>query len=91
MRKRLHLLVYGLVQGVGFRFAAERMAKQWKLVGWVRNNEDGSVEIVVEGEEKNLRAFRNWCYNGPKAAQVEKVEEEWSETRDEFENFLIKF
>ncbi len=91
MKKRLHLLVYGFVQGVGFRFAAERMAKQAKLTGWARNNPDGSVEIVAEGEEKNLLDFKNWCYNGPKAAQVERVEEKWSEASGEFENFFIKF
>lgn len=51
MKKRMHVYYEGSVQGVGFRFTAERIAVELGLTGWVKNLPDGRVELVAEGEE----------------------------------------
>lgn len=70
---RLHLRVYGRVQGVGFRCACYSQARALGLVGWVRNLPDDSVEIVAEGPSAALDAFRIWCSKGPIFARVDRV------------------
>ena len=52
--KRVRLLIHGRVQGVFFRASAQQKAVELELSGWVRNNSDGSVEILAEGEGVNL-------------------------------------
>lgn len=90
--KRIHLLISGYVQGVGFRYKAVRWANEKKLVGWVRNTEDGKVEIVVEGENDAINEFVALCGKGPSGAKVENVEViELSEaTNLSFTNFEIR-
>ncbi len=70
---RLHLRVYGRVQGVGFRCACYSQARELCLVGWVRNLPDDSVEIVAEGPSAALDAFQAWCAKGPAFARVDRV------------------
>jgi len=70
----LHLSIKGQVQGVGFRDAAAKQAKKLKLVGWVKNNKDGSVEVYVQGEDEPLEVFQEWCDSGPPTATVNMVE-----------------
>ena len=55
--KRLHLVVSGIVQGVGFRWYTQRIAKSLGLTGWVRNLQNGNVEIVVEGKNDIIEMF----------------------------------
>jgi acylphosphatase len=57
MRKRF--IFYGQVQGVGFRYAAKMLAEKYNLVGWVENNNDGSVALVVEGLKNNIQSVIN--------------------------------
>lgn len=71
--KRYHLRVYGLVQGVGFRYYAMRLARSMNISGWVRNLHDGSVEIEAEGIEEDLEGFVLKISEGPPAAVIEKV------------------
>ncbi len=59
MRKRIHVYYSGMVQGVGFRFTAEKLAKGLGLAGWVKNLRDGRVEVLCEGEEADLVSFIN--------------------------------
>jgi len=73
-QKRIHLIISGRVQGVGFRNAVYLKARKLDLKGWVRNLADGRVEIVAEGQEENIQPFISWVARGPKAAVVEKVE-----------------
>lgn len=68
------LLVRGLVQGVGFRYALTREAQRLALRGWVRNRLDGRVEAVACGEAAALDALQRWAGRGPPAARVEAVE-----------------
>lgn len=69
---RLHII--GRVQGVFFRASTKEKAEALGVAGWVKNCDDGSVEIVAEGEEKALKKFEEWCHEGPTGAEVEKVE-----------------
>lgn len=73
--KRLHLHVFGRVQGVGFRFTCCRQARALGLSGWVRNLPDDSVEIVAEGSPAALKALSDWCHRGPTFAEVERITE----------------
>jgi acylphosphatase len=71
---RVHLKIYGRVQGVSFRYYARRQAASLGLVGWVRNCPDGSVEAVAEGEETAVQEFVSWAHSGPSGAHVERLE-----------------
>ena len=72
--ERRHVIVYGFVQGVGFRFAVERAAAQRGVAGWVRNRPDGTVEAVFEGEPQDVEALVEFCRRGPRGADVEQVD-----------------
>jgi len=69
----VNILVSGRVQGVFFRSEAKVVADRLGIVGWARNAEDGSVEILAEGTASALSAFEAWCRRGPPSAHVEEV------------------
>ena len=75
MRAR-RAIVTGRVQGVGYRFFAERAARDLELRGWVRNLPDGSVETVAEGEEEAIARYFDRLRQGPRGARGEGVAEE---------------
>lgn len=68
-------LVRGRVQGVGFRWFVEREAHMLGIAGWVRNNSDGSVEVLAMGTRDQLLGLRSRLQQGPRAARVDDVEE----------------
>lgn len=72
--KRAHVYVSGKVQGVFFRAETQRAAANLHLTGWVRNMEDGRVEAVFEGEDRDIDKMLVWCHNGPPFARIERVE-----------------
>ena len=72
--ERRHVLIYGFVHGVGFRFAVEREARSRGVAGWVRNRPDGTVEAVFEGEPDEVESLVGFCRHGPRGAQVERVD-----------------
>ena len=90
MRKQINLKIYGKVQGVFFRDSSRAEAKELNLSGWVNNETDGTVEIVAEGEDKDLIKFIEWCKYGPDHAEVEKVNIKWLGHTNQFTDFLIK-
>jgi acylphosphatase len=69
-------VIYGFVQGVGFRFGVERAANTRGVAGWVRNRPDGAVEAVFEGEPEDVEALVDFCRRGPRGAQVDRVDVE---------------
>jgi acylphosphatase len=73
MIKGLSIRVTGKVQGVFFRASTQQKAKEFGIAGFVRNEPDGSVYIEAEGDDEKLRAFQQWCHNGPPGAKVENV------------------
>lgn len=90
MIKRAIIIVYGKVHGVFYRWETKNKADELNLFGYVKNKIDGSVRIVAEGEEENLKGLVKWCYNGSKGAAVEKVDVGWEEASGEFKEFIIK-
>ena len=76
---RLHIVVSGQVQGVFFRAGTVNEAKKLGLLGWVRNNTDGSVEIVAEGARSQLEKLLEWCVHGPEGADVSDIEYDWGD------------
>ncbi len=74
MAIRRRVIVRGVVQGVGFRYAVAERARARGVSGWVRNRGDGSVEAVLEGEREAVAAVLRFCRDGPRAAEVEDVE-----------------
>jgi len=68
-------LVRGRVQGVGFRWFVEREAHTLGVAGWVRNNHDGSVEVLAMGTRDQLSGLRSRLQQGPRAARVDDVQE----------------
>jgi acylphosphatase len=66
--------ISGKVQGVGYRYATQRMAQKLGVTGWVQNLPDGRVEAMFAGSRAQVEAMIQWCYEGSREAQVEKVE-----------------
>jgi acylphosphatase len=87
--KRLHLRITGIVQGVCFRAYTRDEARRLGVTGWVRNREDGSVELVAEGAEAALAELAVWCEHGPPSAEVHRTQPDWSEATGEFDRFFI--
>jgi acylphosphatase len=71
----LHFLIQGRVQGVGFRWFVHREASELALRGWVRNTEDGDVEVVASGEPGDLSELRASLKRGPRGSRVDRVVE----------------
>ena len=69
-----HIVVHGRVQGVFFRQSAQDTAGDLGVAGWVRNRDDGSVEMVVEGEDDAVERMISWAHEGPSHAQVTGVD-----------------
>jgi acylphosphatase len=68
-------LIIGEVQGVGYRFFAQRAAARHQVVGHVRNCADGTVEVVAEGWSNEVEEFKKDLVTGPQWARVDQVEE----------------
>jgi acylphosphatase len=90
MGARARIRVWGIVQGVGFRYFVLHHARQLGLVGYVRNCPDGSVEAVVEGEAEAIEHLRQLMQVGPPAARVEGVEITWENPTGEFAHFEVR-
>lgn len=87
---RAHIIVSGLVQGVGFRYFIHRKATELELRGFVRNLYNGDVEIVVEGEKDKIQILIEHAKIGPRSAFVKDIKVEWEEEKNEFTDFRIK-
>jgi acylphosphatase len=87
MRKRV--VVHGSVQGVFFRDTMRRLAEQRSVSGWVRNNPDGTVEAVLEGDESALERLLAFAHEGPRGARIDRVEV-FDEEPEGLEGFAIR-
>jgi acylphosphatase len=85
--ERLHAVVRGSVQGVGFRYFIQRKARQLGLRGWVRNNDDGTVELLAEGSRSDLEQLMMAAEEGPRMARVRRVEVQWSRATGGLDEF----
>ena len=86
---RLEAKISGIVQGVGFRYFARHYAIRLGLTGFVENLEDGSVFVVVEGEESDVEQFLSILKKGPSSAKISKVEFQYKEPKNEFLDFEV--
>jgi acylphosphatase len=89
MIRRARIVVTGIVQGVFYRHNTKRQADELGLAGTVRNLPDGSVEIVCEGDEKEIERLIEWCRQGPRGAFVENVDVQWHEKSGGLTHFSI--
>jgi len=84
---RVHALVMGRVQGVGFRFTTVDAARRLGVKGWVRNCADGSVEALLEGERAAVEALVRFLHRGPPGAFVQDVSLHYEAPKGEEEPF----
>lgn len=68
--KTVHVVVEGLVQGVGYRYSLRSVAERAGVTGWTRNRADGTVEAVLEGEDAAVDGVVEWMAAGPPGADV---------------------
>lgn len=85
---RRRVVVSGLVQGVWFRESTRTRAESAGLAGWVRNNPDGTVEAVFEGESAAVERLVGFCGRGPRGAYVDRIDVE-DETPEGLSGFLV--
>jgi acylphosphatase len=87
---RLDAIVYGRVQGVGFRMHVRRIARNLGLGGWVANEPADRLRCVAEGPHDDLRTLLEALRRGPPGAHVERVEESWPPATGEFTQFEVR-
>jgi len=89
--KRVHLIISGRVQGVGYRYFVREKADQCNIKGWVKNNIGGTVEVVAEGDDKDIQTFVDYCRKGPSLSLIENVNINYEDPTKEFHGFEIRF
>jgi acylphosphatase len=88
---RLHAIVRGSVQGVGFRYFVLERVTGAGLRGWVRNRGDGGVEVVAEGPRPVLERLLGELRRGPRSATVGQVEVDWQPARGDLPAFRVSY
>ena len=88
-RCSVRIRITGLIQGVGYRYFCYRTATSLGLVGEVKNNFDGSVEVEAHGERGQLEILIKELKVGPMVASVRDINLEWGEATDKFDSFDI--
>ena len=83
--------IHGKVQGVGYRFFATRVARRLGLKGSIQNNRDGSVDAVVEGEKSVIDDWNEELKEGPRYAEVTKIDQETKDFTGRLGDFDVKF
>ena len=91
VQKQIHIFVTGRVQGVFFRQSTKVMAIKNNAKGWVRNLDDGRVEIVAQGETQDIDNLAHWCKTGPANSRVDEFELSEENPTGEFENFEVRY
>jgi acylphosphatase len=87
--KGFHAVIHGRVQGVAFRWFALEEARRLGVTGNIRNNDDGTVEVVAEGEGKAVDAFEKWLRHGPSYARVDRFEKDELTVTGKYRNFEV--
>jgi acylphosphatase len=90
-RKTLQARVEGMVQGVGFRFSTVHQARRLRVNGYVRNLWDGTVEVVAEGPEEQLRQLERWLHRGPPGAIVRRVHSHYAPYQGLYRSFGVDY
>ncbi len=88
--KRVHIIISGYVQGVCFRYFTKIKARNLGLKGFVRNIPNGDVEIIAEGNEKEIDELIEFCRKGPMLSCVANFKVEYEKFKGEFNDFTVK-
>lgn len=89
MKKQIQIIIFGEVQGVFFRQGVKRKASELGISGFVKNQKDGSVKIIAEGEEEKLKELIEWCRHGTEISKVKDIKIKWLDGGKEFKDFQI--
>jgi len=89
MFSEIHCVATGKVQRVGYRDFIEQYAKEHDIYGWIKNNENGSVEIVLQGTPDELKACIEILHEGSLLAQVDSLAVDWGTPKKQFDEFKI--
>ena len=89
MFSEIHCILKGKVQGVGYRDFVEQYAREQGLYGWIKNNADRSVEVVIQGTPDELRACIEHLNIGSLLAQVESIAVDWRTPEKHFDEFRV--
>lgn len=89
--KRVHLMISGRVQGVFFRHNTNIEANRLGLKGFVRNTEDGNVEVIAEGPEDKIKQLISFCRKGPAGAEVAGIKIAYETPKGEFNGFGVMY
>lgn len=88
--KAYKIIINGDVQGVFYRHFAKKEAKKLKISGWIKNNQDGSVEAYIQGDDGQIEQFIDWAHRGSPMATVRNVKVTTLEEEIKFSSFEIK-
>jgi acylphosphatase len=88
---RVRVFAGGRVQGVAYRFFAEKYAARLGITGWVRNLADGRVEVLAEGPAEEIKTFLERLKEGPSLARIDSFEVRREPSTGEFTDFRIAF
>lgn len=88
MKKSIRLYISGTVQGVFFRAFVKENAERYDVKGFIRNLDDGRIEVFLEGDVDKVNKMIDLCQKGPKHAQIRNVEEKKERFQD-FKNFKV--
>lgn len=91
MEKAVHIIVSGRVQGVFYRYTAQKMASRLDIRGWIKNLPNGKVEAVAIGTPTAVETFVAWCQEGPPGARVLDIEVTPLPSTPEIEGFFIRY
>lgn len=91
MFSEIYCIVTGKVQRVGFRAFVESIAREREVTGWIQNNEDGSVYILMQGTPDTLKACTEDLQNGSVLSKVENVAVDWRTPTQQFDEFKVIF
>ena len=89
--KKMHAIITGRVQGVGFRYFVQKAANDRGVTGWTRNLPDGTVEVEAEADADTLEDFRQTLWAGPALSRVDDVKETFSEAQGAYNGFSVKY
>jgi acylphosphatase len=90
MTRSLHCVISGKVQGVGFRAWTKDIAEKFGIKGWVRNLNDGRVEVLAQGDEKKIEEFKGKLTQGPVLSRVDDIECKYIDYEKEFTRFELR-
>ena len=91
MKVQYELNITGRVQGVGYRYFAAQKANEMGIKGWVKNAVDGSVIVVAQGIEEEIKTFIDYLYIGPTRSRVDQISKVKFNTLSDFNNFSVKY